>query len=100
MSDHVRAELHRTGGFTGRPLTTVADSDTLPPAESARLQALMSTLDFATLPSTRHPAGGADLYQYALTLTRGADHWRGTVSQASVPPALEPLLQFLATVSP
>jgi len=99
LSEHVRAELHRTGGFTGRPLNAVADSRTLPPAESARLRQLMSTLDFAALHSTRHPTGGADLFRYDLILTRGDDHWRGTVSQASVPPALQPLLQLLTGIA-
>ncbi|MCO8269837.1 hypothetical protein M1L60_04430 [Actinoplanes sp. TRM 88003] len=74
----------------------MADSRTLPPADAARLRLLMSSLDFASLRSTRHPTGGADLFQYDLTLIRGSDHWRGTVSQASVPAALQPLLQFLA----
>jgi hypothetical protein len=49
----------------------------------------------ASLRSTRHPTGGADLFRYDLSLTRGDDHWRGTVSQASVPAALRDLLPFL-----
>ncbi|MBM2620242.1 hypothetical protein JIG36_32475 [Actinoplanes sp. LDG1-06] len=98
MSEHVRAELHRTGGFTGRPLHTVADSRSLPPPQSARLRQLLSTVDFTSLHGSAHPAAGADLFTYHLTLQRGDDHWKGTVSQASVPPALQPVLQFLVTV--
>ena len=95
MSQYLRAELHRTGGFTGRPLHTVADSRSLPPPHAARLRRLMSTLDFTTLTSSAHPAGGADLFLYNVTLQRGDDHWKGTVSEATVPPTLRPLLQFL-----
>ncbi|MBU2664200.1 hypothetical protein KOI35_11925 [Actinoplanes bogorensis] len=95
MADYLRAELHRTGGFTGRPLHTVADSRSLPPPHAARLRRLMQTLDFTTLTSTFNPPAGADMFRYDLTLQRGDDHWKGTVSDASIPPTLRPLLQFL-----
>ena len=100
MSEHVRAELRRTGGFTGRPVHVRLDSATMPPADAARLVQLVSSIDLSRLAGARPglPAG-ADLMSYDLMIERGGRRWQGTVADPSVPADLRPLLQFLTHYS-
>ena len=96
MSEHVRAELRRSGGFAGRPLHVRLDSATMPPADAARLVQLVSAVDLSRLDGARPglPAG-ADLMSYDLRIERGGRRWQGTVADPSIPADLRPLLQFL-----
>jgi hypothetical protein len=93
--EHVRVELERTGGFTGRPVRVTLDSRQLPPADAAQLVALVAAVDLDGLGGADRPAVGADLMRYALTIVRGDDRWTGTVSDPHIPASLRPLLQFL-----
>jgi hypothetical protein len=97
VTEHVRAELHRSGGFTGRRVSVRLDSEQMPPADAARLVRLVSTIDLSRLGPERLPAtGGADLMRYELTIERGGRRWHGVVSDPHVPAELRPLLQFLS----
>src|SRR5262245_49696139 len=100
VSEHVRAELRRSGGFTGRSVHVQLDSASLPPADAARLVQLVSSIDLAGLPAGRPglPAG-ADLMSYDLTIERGTHRWHGTVADPSVPAQLRPLLQFMTSAA-
>jgi hypothetical protein len=96
VTERVRAELRRSGGFTGRTVHVLLDSDQMPPADAARLIQLVSTIDFTHLAADTPPLPpGADLMRYDLTIDRGAQHWHGTLSDPAVPAELRPLLQFL-----
>jgi hypothetical protein len=76
MTEHVHAELRRSGGFAGRSVHVRV---------------------FAALPAGHGPMPpGADLVRYDLTLQRGRRHWQGTVYDPA-PRQLQPLLQFLST---
>ena len=100
MSEHVRAELRRSGGFTGRPLHVRVDSASMPPADAVELVRLVSAIDLGGLPASG--AGlphGADLMTYELMVERGGKRWQGTVSDPSVHASLRPLLQFLTRYS-
>jgi hypothetical protein len=101
MSEQVRAELRRTGGFAGREVHVRADATSLTPPQAARLIQLVSTLDLAAL--TSHPDGpaphGADLMRYDLRLQRGSQTWQGTFHEPRIPPEIRPLLQFLVSTS-
>jgi len=101
MPEHVRAELRRAGGFTGRPVHVRLDSATMPPADAARLVQLVSAIDLSRLDGARPglPAG-ADLMSYDLTIERGGKRWHGTVADPSIPADLRPLLQFLTRYPP
>jgi len=98
VTEHVRAELHRSGGFTGRPVHVRLDSEQMSPAEAVQLVQLVSSIDLSRLPAGAAPAPpGADLMRYDLTIQRGGQQWHGTVSDPAVPSELRPLLQFLTT---
>jgi hypothetical protein len=102
VTEHVRAELRRSGGFTGRAVHVRLDSADLPPADAARLVLLVSAIDLSGLTSqggltsSGGPAtAGADLMRYELTIERGGRRWHGVVADPHIPAGLRPLLQFL-----
>jgi len=96
VTDRVRAELRRTGGFAGRTVHVQLDSEQMPPADAARLVQLVSSIDFSRLGSShRRLPAGADLMTYDLTVERGGSRWHGTVSDPAIPSELRPLLQFI-----
>jgi hypothetical protein len=101
MPEHVRAELRRSGGFTGRPVHVRLDSATMPPADAARLVQLVSAIDLSRLGAS-HPGlpAGADLMSYDLMIERGRQRWQGTVTDPMIPADLRPLLQFLTHRAP
>jgi hypothetical protein len=94
VTERVRVELRRSGGFAGLRVHKVLDSARMPPAEAASLVRLVSALDFGSLRSSG-PGHGADLMHYSLTIERGSQRWEGSVSDPSIPAPLQPLLDFL-----
>jgi hypothetical protein len=97
MTERVRAELRRSGGFTGRTMHVRLDSAQMPPADAAELVHLVTAIDLAGLDRPRPgPHAGADLMRYDLTIERGGRRWQGTVSDPAIPAQLRPLLQFLS----
>ncbi|GIE98440.1 protealysin inhibitor emfourin [Paractinoplanes rishiriensis] len=99
MTDRVRAELHRSGGFAGRAVHVRADSTQLPPADAARLVQLIEAIDLGRLGTARPPLpAGADLMSYELTIERGGRRWHGSVADPAVPAELRPLIEFLTTL--
>ena len=100
VTEHVRVEMRRFGGFAGLASQVRLDSARMPPAEGARLVQLVSGLDLARLSRTKPgPAAGADLMTYRLTVERGDHRWQGTVRDPDIPSELRPLLQFLSQYS-
>jgi hypothetical protein len=99
VTDHVRAELRRSGGFTGRPVHVRLDSAQMPPADAARLAQLVSAADLPGLKARPPSTAGADLMHYDLTIERGGERWHGSVSDPNIPAGLRPLLQFLTQYS-
>ena len=95
MTGRIRAELRRSGGFTGRALHVVLDTAELPPERAAELTRLVGALDLTRVAAEAAPPSGADLMRYDLQISDGARHWRGTVAEPHVPAGLRPLLQFL-----
>jgi len=100
VTERVRAEMRRSGGFAGRTVDVRFDSAQMPPADAVRLVQLVSSIDLSRLPAAS-PAlpAGADLMRYDLVIERGGQRWQGTVSDPSVPAELRPLLQFLTAAA-
>ena len=100
MTEHVRAEMRRSGGFTGRTVHVRLDSEQLPPADAAQLIQLVAALDLDGLAAGGPPStAGADLMRYDLTIERGGHRWQGTVADPAIPGRLRPLLQFLSSAA-
>ena len=103
MTDRVRTEMRRSGGFTGRAVHVRLDSDQMPPADAAQLVDLVSELDLGRLAEQARSgpanAAGADLMRYDLVIERGGQRWQGTVADPTIPAELRPLLQFLSAAA-
>ncbi len=85
--------FERTGGFMGRRLTTVIDTETLPPEEAAEWQELVEAAGFFELPSQLEETGAAaDQFHYRLSVTLDERQHTLEASESALPPALEPLL--------
>jgi len=88
--------FERTGGFMGRRVTTVIDTETLPPAEAAEWQELVDAAGFFELPSQLEDVGtAADQFHYRLRVTINERQHTLEASESALPPALEPLLRRL-----
>jgi hypothetical protein len=95
VTEPVRAELRRSGGYAGRSLHVVMDSATLPEPDARRLSNLVRSLDLTRLGAKIVAPNRADLLRYDLSVQCGGRHWRGTVAEPTVPAELRPLLRFL-----
>jgi hypothetical protein len=93
----IRVEVERSGGFAGIVTRRRADSTDLPPDQAGELRELVGGVDLAALEqrlaaAPPAPAGGADRFQYDVTVHEGEEVHRFSVQDGSVPPELQPLL--------
>jgi hypothetical protein len=95
---HIHFE--RSGGLAGLRLTTTVDSATLSSDDARKLQELIGTAQFFSLPAMlTAKTPGADRFQYTLTVeTQGRQHTI-TVDEGAAPPTLRPLLNWLTTAA-
>ena len=89
-------ELERTGGVTGVRFAATMDTDTLTPAEAAKVRQLVDESSFFRLPARLTASTpGADRFQYRLTV-RAADRSHTVdISEGALPAALRPLIDWL-----
>jgi hypothetical protein len=94
---HARIRLKRSGGFAGIATEAVIDTAQIDPHEA---QAILAGLDAADLDALAHrlPArpGPPDTFCYALEVDRGSETHHIALTEADVPPALEPVITALA----
>ena len=77
-------------------LETSVDSDTLPPVEARAIDQEVAQSNFFQLPSQiKSTAGGADRFQYEITVEDGAEMHTVTVGETEIPDTLQPLVQHL-----
>lgn len=89
--------LERSGGFTGRRVTSSIDTDDLPaPQATEALQALDA---LASAPPAV-PPGGAGQPRYRLTVHHSSGQQVVEVVESQVPAALRPLLAELLRRGP
>jgi Emfourin len=89
--------LERSGGFTGRRVTSSIDTDDLPAPQAT--EALRSLDDLASAPPAV-PPGGASQPRYRLTVHRASGQQVVEVAESQVPAALRPLLAELMRRGP
>jgi len=93
---HARIHLKRSGGFAGIHTEAVIDTAQIDPHEA---EGILAGLDAADLEALAHrpPArpGPPDTFRYALDVERGAATHHIALSEADVPPALEPVITAL-----
>jgi hypothetical protein len=92
----MRIHFVRTGGFAGMRLANTIDSEELPEEE---IQALVSELDnanFFELPQFLSGGqGGADRFQYEITVDDGRQKHTVAAAESSLPGNVQPLVQHL-----
>lgn len=91
--------FERTGGFTGRSVSTVVDTNRIPPEQALSLLEKVDNSDFFCLPETvtggPENLTGVDRLCYKVTVeVAGVKHTVET-SDENVPDELEPLLREL-----
>ncbi|MDZ7269834.1 MAG: hypothetical protein ONB48_21335 [candidate division KSB1 bacterium] len=92
----MQIHFERSGGFMGRRVTTVIDTETLPPEEAREWQQLVEATGFFELPShLENAAATADQFHYRLRVINNDRQHTLETSESALPPALEPLLARL-----
>ncbi len=93
-------DFERSGGFAAIPLRLKVDTSTLEPDARQNLEGLVTQAHFFDLPAKAPAApGGADRFQYKLTIQDGALHNSVEGSEAALPANLQPLIQQLSLMA-
>jgi hypothetical protein len=96
----MRITFTRTGGFAGIRLRAVVNEEELPAETAAQLRQLVDGADCFRLPGEimaerKQP----DRFQYELLIEDGERQNSILVDEEAVPPALQPLLEWLTDVA-
>jgi hypothetical protein len=88
--------VERSGGFAGLAQRAEIDTGALDPQDRQKLQDLVeSTGFFQAPPSPEGDPGGADRFQWQITVERGSDQHTVTLHEGSLPLHWEPLIETL-----
>jgi hypothetical protein len=86
----------RSGGFGGIRTSGVVDTGTLPLTEAKKVQQLVESAGFFSLPEKfPTPQKGADYYTYSLTIEQENRSHSIEVSEPAAPESLRPLIRYL-----
>ena len=91
--------FERSGGLLGRTINTTLDLDSLSASESQYLLHLIQEADFFHMPENLVALSTTDEFLYTITVQAGAMRNRVRVSDTSMPEALRPLINELATLA-
>lgn len=91
-------EFSRSGGFAGTRLSRSFDTDEIPAEEADELKQMVTSADFFHLPESLR-SGGADKFQYKITVeNEGATH-TVEADERAVPQGLKPLVGKLEALA-
>jgi hypothetical protein len=94
--ERIHIDLVRSGGFAGVSRRASADTDTLPPAEAARLAELVHAVDFDALANlATGPPRRPDRFQYDLDVREGGRRHQLTLGERDAPPELRALIDHV-----
>jgi hypothetical protein len=92
----MRIQFVRTGGFAGMRLAATIDSDQLPHEDAELLKEALDSADFFSLPAhLMAEGGGADRFQYEITVEEGGCQHTVQAGDESLPEDLQPLVRQL-----
>ena len=93
-------DFTRSGGFAGIRLSCSMDTNDLPSEQAAELAELIGSAAFFDLPARLIPEKSRpDRFEYRLSVDAGEKSHTVTVSDASAPESLRPLLNYLTTLA-
>ena len=92
----MRLELTRSGGIGGLSVTRSIDTSALQASQAQEVERLASQLDLADL-ARRSPlrGGGADRFQYDLSVEAEGRRYDVTLAEDVAPPELKELLAWM-----
>ncbi|PSB09593.1 hypothetical protein C7B76_25085 [filamentous cyanobacterium CCP2] len=91
----MQVSFTRTGGFTGIPLNITVDTRSLPFDRANQLRHLVERASFFDLPAALPAPALPDRFQYEITAQKGDRQHTVTVSEATIPATLKPLIDWL-----
>lgn len=92
----MRIDLVRTGGVAGIRRASSIASNTLADHDAQELTRLVDASRFFELPAqAAHADAGSDHFHYAITIDDGVRSHTVEREEASIPPALRPLMAWL-----
>jgi emfourin len=96
----MKLELVRSGGFAGIEMRSELDTSELPADQAGAVQQALEALaggpEATSAPPGRRP-GGADRFQYDLTVVDDGRRRHYTFHDGSVPAALQPVIRLLTS---
>ena len=94
--EHVRVEVNRSGGFAGVTRSASADTDSLDASQAAELRRLVGASSAGAPAAARQaPAGGADRFQFEITVERGGQTDRVVRGEPDLSPAEQDLVRWV-----
>jgi len=92
--------FERSGGFVGREISTVVDTNEIPPEQALKILEILDDTDFFDLPQDPghglESAPGNDQMCYRVTVEVAGFQHTVETSDTDAPPQLQPLLQELS----
>lgn len=96
----MKINFERSGGFAGLRTAATFDTESLPSEESRRLQEELERARFFDLPAKLDsPAGGADRFEYKITVEDKGRRHIVEFGEAAAPESLQPLIQRLSDLA-
>jgi hypothetical protein len=96
----MRFYFERSGGFMGRRIAGIVDTNTLSDEEALALQEMVQAANFFTLPELLPTAtGGSDQFSYKLFVDDGEQQHLVETTDVSAPDELRPLLRRLTVLT-
>ncbi len=96
----MRIQFVRSGGFAGMRLAATIDSSNLPAEEVQALKNELQTANFFNLPARlTGSSGGADRFQYEITVEDGGKKHTIETGESSMPDSLQPFVQHVEALA-
>lgn len=94
----MKIAFERTGGFAGLRVSKTIDSQALPQQEQEGLKKMVDDAGFFDLPPAQPTAtGGADRFQYKISIDADGRQKTLNVGEAAMPDRLRPLVEYLSS---
>lgn len=98
--DRTLIDFVRSGGVAGTKLRLSLDGAELPPEEAAELDRMASALrEVGPVASDLATPRGADRYQFDISVTRGSEQHRLTLSEDQIPQGVRAVIDRLVELA-
>ncbi len=96
----MKIQFVRTGGFAGIRLARAFDTESMPPEQAGKLQALVDAARFFDMPEpAESPSRVPDSLEYRLTVSSSERERTIVVNDAALPVSLRPLMEYLTSLA-